>query len=359
MPKTIMHVDLDAFYASVEEREHPEYAGKPVIVGADPKEGIGRGVVSTANYAARKYGLHSAMPISRAFKLCPNAVFVRPDMELYAVVSAKIMDILRRYGPVEQVSVDEAFIDVTEKIRDSQSTSNLANRIKNDVKNEERLSSSIGVGSNKLIAKIASDFKKPDGITIVESGNEKEFLSPLPVRKLLYVGPKTEEHLKGMGIKTIGKLAEVSTQKLLEVFGKFGAYLHDAANGRGDDEVSEYEGTVKSINRNITFDEDTLDPQVIESALNSMAEDIHESLLEEHLSYKTVGIRVRFKDFETFTRAKTINAPSQDLAVMRAVLLKLIQPFYSDGRQIRQVGARVSSLSENSEKQKTVSDFFK
>lgn len=360
MPRVIMHVDLDAFYAAVEQREHPEWQGFPVVVGADPKAGKGRGVAMTCSYEARKFGIRSAMPISKAYRLCPMAVFTPPNFPLYIAASESIMNILRSYSDkFEQVSIDEAFIDVTEKI-DSGSKSEIerfAAAIKHEIKEKEKLTCSIGVASNKLIAKVASDFKKPDGLTIVAAGNEKSFLSPLPVRKLIGIGEKTEAVLKEMNINTIGELAAIPLEFMEKEFGKLGLYLHEAANGIDNSEVEEnYE--IKSINRNTTFDEDTKDENLIFAAIDEMMDDAHNALTLNNFSCKTVGIRARYEDFETHTKEKTLNEATTDISVMKKVARQLLHPFFSDKRKIRQVGIRLAHLQTLDAKQKLVNEYF-
>ncbi len=355
-----MHVDLDAFYAAVEQREHPEWKGLPVVVGADPKGGIGRGVVSTCSYEGRKFGIRSAMPISQAYRLCPVAVFVRPNFPLYIAASNGVMGILRSHaGKFEQVSIDEAFIDVSGKIDGSnrEEIEKFAAAIKNEIRKKEQLSCSIGVASNKLVAKIASDFKKPDGLTIVPDGKEKDFLSQLPVRKLTGVGEKTEIALKELGITTIAELASMPQDFMLREFGKIGLYLKEAANGIDDSEVEEnYE--IKSINRNTTFDEDTKDEAFILAAIDEMLEDAHNHLSADNFRCRTVGIRVRFEDFETHTKEKTLSEATTSLDVMKVTAKQLLQPFFSDARMIRQVGIRLANLEEVDKRQKLVHEFF-
>ncbi len=208
--RVIFHLDMDHFYTAVEERERPEIKGVPVIVGADPKEGKGRGVVSTSNYEARKSGVRSGMPISQAWRLCPRAVYLPPNFPLYIRVSGEIMELARKYaGKFEQWGIDEAFLDVSGKVDDWAEAEALAQRIKQEIKEKEGLTASIGVGPNKLVAKVASDFQKPDGLTIVKEEEVEKFLEPLPVRKLLWVGRKTEAKLKELGVNTIGDLARI------------------------------------------------------------------------------------------------------------------------------------------------------
>ncbi len=360
MARTVMHADLDAFYASVEQREHPEWKGLPVVVGADPKEGFGRGVAMTGSYEARKFGIKSAMPISQAYRLCPTAVFVRPNFHLYMAASEAVMKILRSHaGKFEQVSIDEAFIDVTAKLSSSSKDEieKFAAAIKSEIREKEQLSCSIGVASNKLVAKIASDFRKPDGLTIVEPGNERVFLSQLPVRKLIGVGEKTELALKEIGISTIGELAGLPQDFLFDEFGKVGLYLHEAANGIDNSEVEEnYE--VKSINRNTTFDDDTKDETVIFAAIDEMLEDAHSYLTAGNFRCRTVGIRVRFEDFETHTREKTLSEPTTDINLMKATARQLLQQFFSDSRKVRQVGIRLAQLEEVDRRQKLVQEYL-
>ncbi|MBI2144457.1 DNA polymerase IV [Candidatus Woesearchaeota archaeon] len=359
MPRMIMHIDLDAFYAAVEQREHPEWKGLPVVVGADPKGGKGRGVVMTCSYEARKFGIRSAMPISRAYKLCPTAVFTPPNFPLYLAASEAVMGILRSYGSkFEQVSIDEAFIDVTAKIGCSKSEiEKFAAAIKNEIREKERLGCSIGVASNKLVAKMASDYKKPDGLTIVDFGKEKEFLSLLPVRKLIGVGEKTEAVLKEIGVDTIGELAAVPEESMQKQFGKYGIYLHEAANGMDNSEVEEnYE--MKSISRNLTFEEDTKDELLIFAAVDEMTEDARSSLMQNSFCCRTIGVRIRFEDFETHTKEKTLGEATTDLGIMKKLARQLLQPFLSDARKVRQVGIRLTHLETKDNKQRLVNEYI-
>jgi DNA polymerase IV (DinB-like DNA polymerase) len=355
-----MHIDLDAFFAAVEQREHPEWKGRPVVVGADPKQGRGRGVVSTCSYEARKFGIKSAMPISIAYRLCPTAIFVRPDFQLYSSASDGVMKILRNYSEkFEQVGIDEAFIDVTSKFGSYRRNEieQFAAAIKSEIREKEKLSCSIGVASNKLVAKIASDFRKPDGLTTVDEGREKEFLEKLPVRKLIGVGEKTEAVLKEKGLETVGELAAFPPEALHREFGKYGIYLHEAANGRDESEVYEsYQ--IKSITRNTTFEQDTKEAGIIFAAIDEMLEDSCKALIENNLRCRTIGIRIRFEDFETHTREKTLNEPTTDLDVMNSVANKLLEQFLADNRKIRLVGVRLARLDEADKKQRTMKDFI-
>ena len=261
-------------YTAVEERERPEIRGKPVVVGADPKGGKGRGVVSTSNYVARKVGVRSGMPISQAWRLCPEAVYLPPNFPLYIRVSGEIMSIARGYaGKFEQWGIDEAFLDVSGKVRDYVEAEALAKKIKQEIFEKERLTCSIGVGPNKLVAKVASDYQKPDGLTVVREEEVEVFLAPLPVRKLLWVGRKTEANFKELGVNTIGDLAHYDPTALSSMFGAMGLQLHFMANGVDRSEVEERVG-VKSVSHETTFEEDTADAQVVLRALDELCVEV-------------------------------------------------------------------------------------
>ena len=294
--RIIFHVDMDQFFAGVEEREHPEFKGKPVVVGADPKGGKGRGVVSTCNYEARKFGVHSGMPISRAWKRCPDAIYVPPNFKLYVETSSRIMKILRKHADkFEQWGLDEAFLDVSSRIRNFEEARKLAENIKQEIRKSEKLTCSIGVGPNKLVAKIASDFKKPDGLTVVKENDVERFLAPLPVRKLLWVGKKTERKLNEMGIKTIGDLATSDVSVLVERFGTMGAQYHLFAQGIDESEVVE-RGEIKSVGREITFETDTNYYNLILKTLDKLGRRVHKEIVERKMFFKTVTVKIRYEN---------------------------------------------------------------
>lgn len=265
--RVILHVDLDAFFPSVEVREHPELKDKPVVVGADPKDGKGRGVVSSASYEARKFGIRSALPISKAWKLCPDAVYLRPHFDLYVNASNNIMNILKSHADrFEQGGIGEAYLDISNQVKDFDEAGEIARKIMEEVLEKEKLTCSVGVGPNKMIAKIASDYRKPFGLTVVKPEEVKDFLYPLDVRKIPGVGPKTERSLKELKIETVGDLAAVNPEVLKRLFGVWGARLHEFANGFDDREVQEdYE--TKSVGREVTFEKDTDDENLILGAL--------------------------------------------------------------------------------------------
>ena len=342
--RVIFHLDMDHFYTAVETRGRPEIAGKPVIVGSDPKAGEGRGVVSTSNYEARKVGIHSGMPISRAWKLCPEAVYLRPNFPLYIEVSSKIMSIARLYADkFEQWGIDEAFLDVSRKVKNWDEAKSLAAKIKREVCSKEKLTCSIGVGPNKLIAKIASDFRKPDGLTVVSEEEVEEFLAPLPVRKLLWVGRKTEARLRALGVLTIGDLAHFDPAVLSERFGVAGTQMYLMAYGVDRSEVEE-RGEVKSISHETTFEVDTSNFQDVLTALDSLSEKVSREAVDQRLYFKTVTIKVRFGNFETHTRSRTLQFMTNRFEDLRKTARELLKSYLLPERKIRLIGVRVSTF---------------
>jgi len=346
-------MDMDHFYTAVEEREHPEYKGNPVVVGADPKEGKGRGVVSTSNYEARRAGVRSGIPISRAWKLCPEAIYLPPNFPLYIKVSNEIMEIARKYADkFEQWGIDEAFLDVSTRVKNYGDAAALAKQLKREVKEKENLTCSIGIGPNKLIAKIASDYHKPDGLTIVKENEAEAFLAPLPVRKLLWVGRKTEAKLKNMGVNTIGDLARYDPTVLAEAFGVMGTQMHLSARGIDRSEV-EARTEVKSISHETTFEEDTDDAEAVLTALDALAADVAKEAVGQKLFFKTVTVKVRYENFETHTRSKTLAYITNRLQDLQKTARELLKAYLKTDRKIRLIGVRVSSFVKG-EKQKTL-----
>ena len=351
--RIILHLDMDHFYTAVEEREHQEYKGKPVVVGADPKEGKGRGVVSTSNYIARKVGIRSGLPISRAWKLCPEAIYLPPNFPLYTKVSNEIMQIVREYGDkFEQWGLDEAFLDASLRVKDYTDAEALAKQLKREIKEKEHLTCSIGVGPNKLVAKIASDYHKPDGLTIVKENEAEAFLAPLPARRLLWVGRKTEAKLKKMGINTIGDLASFDPTVLAEVFGVMGTQMHLMARGIDRSEV-EARTEVKSISHETTFEEDTDDAEVVLKALYALATEISKEVKVQKLFFKTITVKLRYENFETHTYSKTLAFMTDRLEDLQNTSIKLLRTYLKQGRKIRLIGVRVSNFVKG-EKQKTL-----
>jgi len=351
--RIIIHLDMDSFYASVEMRERPEIRGKPVVVGADPRNGKGRGVVATCSYEARAFGIRSAMPISQAFVLCPHAVFLPPDFPLYVQASAEVMAILHSYGyPLQQVSIDEAFLDVS-RLGSFSAARELSLEIKKTVQTRLGLNCSIGAGPGKVVAKIASDFKKPDGLTVIEPDDLNSFLAPLPVRKIPGIGKKSEAELFEIGIKTIGDLADYDIQSLIGRFGQGAISLQAIARGIDESEVEEHDG-MKSVSRERTFDNDTSDTQVISLTMDTLAREVHRSLVEEHLRFKTLTIKVRYTGFITRTKARTLPHGTDDENVIRTCAHALLRETIDD-RKIRLLGLRLSSLEKRDVRQTTLS----
>jgi DNA polymerase-4 len=330
---------MDAFYASIEQRDRPELLGRPVIVGADPR---GRGVVSAASYEARRFGIHSAMPVSRAARLCPQAVFVPVDMPKYVGVSKEIMAILAESSPlVEPLSLDEAFLDVTGTERLFGPPRALAETIKRRIREEVRLTASAGIAPNKFLAKLASDLEKPDGLVEVRPGAEAAFLRPLPVERLWGVGGVTAKALRSMGVETIGQLARIAPGLLEGRFGRLGAHLHELAWGR-DDRPVEPGAPPKSMGAEETFTRDHCDVERLRLTLRGQAERVARELRGEGCVGRTVTLKLRFDDFRTLTRSLT-GEPTQDgLEVFRRASSLLSR--LSLARPVRLIGVSVSGL---------------
>jgi DNA polymerase IV (DinB-like DNA polymerase) len=354
-PRIILHVDMDSFYASIEVREHPELKGRAVIIGADPKGGAGRGVVSTCSYEARKYGVHSAMPISTAYHLCPSGVYLPVNFPLYAEVSARIMAILSRFADqFQQVSIDEAFLDIT-SLGSYSAAKKRAELIKATIREHEGLTCSIGIAPSRVVAKIASDYQKPDGITIVEPSEVDTFLSPMPVGRIPGIGKKAQKALEEMGISTIGQLAAYDIQALITRFGKWAISMHELAHARDTGAVPRTYHR-KSISRELTFAKDTDEVPLIRQAMDAMAEDVHKTLVKNGFSFRTITIKVRFSGFYTHTKSRSISHPCRDLAVLRSLSWSLIEEFLG-GEKIRLIGIRLSKFEHEGSCQMTLNDF--
>lgn len=355
--RAIVHIDMDAFYASVEEREQPGLAGRPVIVGGSPR---GRGVVSAANYAARRYGVHSAMPMTQAIRLCPAAVCLPVRMQLYATVSQQIREIFNRYTPlVEPLSLDEAFLDVTDSGRLFGSAAEIAWAIKQAIRDELSLVASIGIAPNKFIAKIASDLNKPDGFVEVKSDNVQAFLDPLPVSRVWGVGKATGKELERLGITTIRNLRQQSEQVLRGRFGKFGSHLWQLANGIDDRPVVS-EAEAKSISNETTFDTDVGQRDILRAWLMELTEQVCWRLRQHKLYGRTVQIKLRFPDFTTITRSQTLSeATQQTRQVWQAVIELFDKAMDKETRPLRLVGIGVSGLCDKTTASQVQADMFK
>ena len=345
--RVILHVDMDAFFASIEQKDNPSYRGRPVIVGADPKGGKGRGVVSTASYEARKYGIHSAMPISQAYALCPNGIYVRPRMESYIEESKKIMSILGEFSPiVEQVSIDEAFLDCsgTEKLFGK--PLELGQKIKDRIKAETLLTASVGIASSKSVAKIASDLQKPDGLTYCPPGREVSFLYNLDIARLWGAGKKTIEILKESGYNKIGDIASASVEKMVSLLGKNGLLLWQLSRGI-DPRPVEPLNTRKSIGKEITFQKDVNDDIYIEKTILKLVDSVAIEMRKKGVKGRKVTLKIRLEDFSTFTRGKTLFNPTDSSKTIRNVAVNKFRDFDRMGKKVRLIGVSVSDLVFN------------
>ncbi len=303
----IIHCDMDAFYASVEERDRPELVGKPVIVGGSPEK---RGVVSAANYVARRYGVHSAMPAITAHRLCPQGVYLSPRIDYYAEVSRQIREIFERFTPlVEPLSLDEAFLDVTGSEHLFGPAVEIGKKLKQAIRGELRLVASVGAAPNKFLAKIASDLKKPDALVVVEADKVQEFLDPLPVERLWGVGKQSSKVFERLGIRTIGQLRQCPLDVLQARFGSSGEHLWQLAHGRDDRPVVP-EREAKSISNETTFEHDIADMDVLRAWLVDLSEQVGCRLRRQGLRGRTVHLKVRFADFSLITRSQTLPEPT-------------------------------------------------
>jgi len=340
MARTILHVDMDAFYAAVEQRDRPELRGRPVIVGGSHE---GRGVVSAASYEARRFGVHSAMPTSQARRLCPQGVFLPVRMRHYGAVSAQVMAILESYTPlVEKLSIDEAFLDVTASRALFGSGESIAHAIKGRVRAELCLTASVGVAPSKFLAKLASDLRKPDGLVVVPPDRVADFLRDLPLSRLWGVGPATERELARLGIRTIGELAAYPVDVLRQRLGSAGDLLQRLARGE-DDRPVEPSIEAKSIGRETTFAQDIGEADVLEAVLLSLAEEVGARLRRHGVCGRTVTLKLRFADFTTITRARTLPEPSAVAETIYPVALDLFRRV-ERGQKVRLLGITASNL---------------
>ena len=358
MKRIIAHLDMDAFFASVEERDKPRLAGLPIVVGADPEEGKGRGVVSTANYKGRAYGIHSAMPITKAWHLSevarragkPEAIFITPNFDRYVSTSERITEIIKKHvAVIEPASIDEFYLDIS-FAEDFGKAEELCHTIKKEIYEKEKLTASIGIGSNKLIAKIASDYKKPDGFTVVREEDVETFLEPMPIRTIPGIGPKTELLFLGYGVKIVRDLKKFRKEELRDLFGKTGEGMYERSRGR-DDAPVEAEHEAKSIGEQETFTRDANDVLLITERLRAMCKNVFSTFEKRGFAYfKTITLVVRFHDFETKTRAHTLKEKNASRVVFEFEAMKLLAPFL-DKREnpkkkaFRLIGVRMEKLS--------------
>jgi DNA polymerase-4 len=340
--RAIVHLDLDAFFASVEVLQKPELVDKPVVVGGRPEE---RGVVASASYAARAFGIGSAMPTSRAVALCPEIIVLPPHHRLYREYSSRVMDILHETSPMmQQVSIDEAYLDLTDCVNDWEDTIVRARELQQQVRQEVGLSASLGVASNKLVAKVASDRNKPGGLTVVRPGEEEGFLAPLPVRVLWGIGPVTAQRLGEMGISTVGDLARVPPEELRARFGSHGTAM--AQHCRGIDSrpvITEWER--KSVSQERTFTRDVANTEVLSRQLWELSQGVAQHLKRSNLAAGTVAIKLRYADFTTLTRQLRLDVPTDDEQEIYRAARVLLNKAWQQGRAVRLLGVAGRHLS--------------
>ena len=384
LPAEILHIDMDAFFVSVEEVLNPSLKGKPIVVGSidDPaihKESdkiapqakkpfvraqkplsvstLARGVVAAASYTARKYGIHSAMPISRAKRLCPNAIFLRGSHRLYSEYSAKIFEILRGYSPlVEPMSLDEAFVDLTGCTKLHGPVLKAAETIRNDIKGRLGLNASIGIAANKLMAKIASAYCKPNGMLWIAPGSEQRFLAPLPIKLIPGVGPKGVALLNRIGVQTVSDLACLPLELLEEIYGKWGASLYHKARGISRSPVIAETADPRSISREITLNTDSIDPLFLESKLSYLTERSAAQLRISKLFARTVTLKLRYSDFKTVTRSQTLGWPTSADHKLFKTATKLFRDTFNRKVRVRLIGISLTSLTAHPYHQKDLFD---
>ncbi len=350
----VLHIDMDAYYASVEEREFPEYQNKPLIIGGSSD---GRGVVSTANYIARKFGVHSAMPAATAKKLCPNGIFISPRIGYYAEVSKQIREIFKRYTPlIEPLSLDEAFLDVEGSIPLFGSEETIGRKIQSEIQGELNLSASVGMAPNKFLAKIASDLKKPKGFVVVLENEIQSFLDPLPVSRIWGVGRVGNQKLQKIGVRTIEDLRNTPVEILKNQFGNHGEKLWQLAQGIDSRKVIP-DHEAKTISHEMTFSKDVSDMEVLRSCLMDLTEQVGQRLRRHHYFGKTIMLKIRYDDFHTITRSHTLGGSThstQDIWDNADYLLRNKLP--SRALSIRLIGVGVSGLTHSHEVQMSLFD---
>jgi DNA polymerase-4 len=344
MARRIMHIDLDAFFVSVEQVENPRLKGKPVVVGGRPE---GRGVVASASYEARAFGLYAGMPLTTASRLCPQAIFIQGSFPKYREASQKFMAILASFSPyLEPMGLDEAYLDATGFESIHGSTRQMAVKIKQRIKDELGLTASVGIASGKVIAKVASELSKPDGLLEVAAGEERSFLAPLPVARLPGIGKKTEQKLNSLSINTIGKLSIMPLKALKSHFGASGEVLHRFASGIDDREV-EPPAAAKSISRETTFGKDTRDRSLLKSTLRYLGERVGTDLRQKGKRARCITLKLRYADFTTITRRHTLTQTTDNDQTIFVTGVKLLNKALSEERQaVRLIGIGVSELVE-------------
>jgi len=343
--RNILHVDMDAFFVSVEEVFDPSLCDKPVVVGGDPG---GRGVVAAASYEARRYGIHSAMPLARAQRLCPHAIFLRGSIKRYSKFSKRIFDVLRTYSPlVEPVSLDEAFVDLTGCQRLHGPLLDTVERIRNKILEQVGIYASIGIASNKLVAKVASKYAKPKGMLWIASGMERRFLAPMGVERIPGIGPKGTAELRRIGVRTVARLAQVPLTRLERAYGKWGAALYFKARGICEYPVISEETDNRSVSRETTLEEDSFNPEFLDSVLSYLVEKVASQLREDKLFARSVTLKLRYSDFKTVTRCHTLRTATADDGVIFHVASALLRKLFTSCSGVRLIGISLSSLGRH------------
>jgi DNA polymerase IV (DinB-like DNA polymerase) len=360
MVHIILHVDLDCFYASVEKRDNPAHAGKALVVGADPRGGTGRGVVLTASYEARKFGIKSGMPISRAYRLCPTATYVPPDFPRYMDASRRVMAILKPVSTgFQSGGLDEAYIDVTERCPSFDAAFALAGAIKREVCETVGITCSVGIGPTKSLAKIATDIHKPDGITTITPDTIEQVTGHLDIDAIPGIGKKTRQYYVDKGLQTLGDLYHMSLPDLVFMFGTRAArWLHNTIHGIETSNLYEHHGR-KSISKERTFFEDASDYAAITAKLHDLNKRLHDSVREKGIFYKTVTLKIRFQGFETYVRSMSAARVMQDEARSFSMVSTMLEPFKQGSKKVRLVGIKLSNLEgKSSSRQRTINDFL-
>ena len=347
MNRIVFHCDIDCFFAAVEIRDNLEYKNKPVIIGADPKLGKGRGVVSTCSYEARKFGLHSGMPISQAYQNCPHGIYLRPNFEKYSEASKIVMEIISLYSEdFQQVGFDEAYLEMTNICVNFNDAKIIAEKIQNEVSEKVGITISIGIAPTKSLAKIATDVNKPKGITIFTPENFKDFLKDMDVTKISGIGKKSKIYYNKKGFVKISDILSVPLVKMIELFGKHGEWVWKVVNGLDNRKIKEFDASRKSISKERTFFEDTNDFNFIFSKIIELNDKTNKTIKKHNLSFKTISLKIRFERFKTYTRSKTLSFPIQDKDKVIEVILELYNEFSKFKEKVRLIGIKLSNLEE-------------
>jgi len=360
MSRFILHCDLDCFFAAVEIRDNPQYQGKPIIVGADPRDGKGRGVVSTCSYEARVFGLHSGMPISQAFQRCSHGIYLRPNFNKYNLASKQVMEIIEKYSQdFQQVGNDEAYLELSDNCLNFNEAKEVAQEIQKKIKKEVGITISIGIAPTKSLAKIASDYNKPNGITLFTPENFKSMLKDKDIVCIPGIGKKTKINFVKKGIKTIGDILNTPLTTMITLFGKHGKWIWEVSNGIDNRKVKEFHEGRKSISAERTFFIDTEDFNEILSKITEINNKIHKTVIKHQITYKTITFKIRFEGFQTFTRSKTLLYNIQDEKKVLNVILELFKEFSNTNKKVRLVGIRLSNLEKNNKlRQKNILNYI-